>query len=88
MDPVAAPGTVLFGHVNNPVADDVYNCYQSGGTARVDQIGWICPDTCACECYIGIHIHTEADAGVSGYQNAACYATVSFGGTFLYEWNV
>ncbi len=62
---VTKVGTVLFGHVDQPVANDIYHPYLFLRHRHVDQIGWT-PTYCSgCECYTARHVHMAA-CGISG----------------------
>lgn len=57
-------GTVFFGHMQNRVADGVYN---ASGSGVVKTVGTIGGGNC-CGCYTGSHVHLERlqPAGVTG----------------------
>lgn len=81
---------LLYAHIKNPVADDIYNCYAWNGKSRIQNLG-LQPayDQAYNGCYKGVHTHFEA-TNINGYNAAlgTCsnpYPETSPGEPFLYE---
>lgn len=81
---------LLYAHIKNPAADDIYNCYAWNGKSRIQNLG-LQPsyDPNYDGCYSGVHTHFEA-TNINGYNAnlgtcSSPYPTTSYGEPFLYE---
>ncbi len=80
-------GTVLFGHVDSPKADGIYN----NSSIAIGKVpAGCCPYACnqPGNCYGGPHSHFERRNGGGVVGNLTCTDSVTAGSTLIYYWDV
>ncbi len=85
--------TAYYMHVNQPIADGVYNTVlQPNGLVKVSTLGAV-PGWCSdppnynCSgCYGCCHVHMERCDGGRNNPDLCCQSSVIGGGNWIYEW--